>query len=55
MNTESDQITVITAEIIKAESKQKFVSFFFDNAVEEYNYEYRQLPKLYRDYKNNRI
>lgn len=35
----------------KARGKQKFVSFYFDNAVEEYNYEYRQLFRLYRDYK----
>ena len=39
----------------KAEGKQKFVGFFFDNAVEEYNYEYRQMMKLYRDYKNEKI
>ena len=38
----------------KAKGKQKFVSFYFDNAVEEYNYEYRQLFKLYKDYKSNK-
>ena len=38
----------------KARGKQKFVSFYFDNAVEEYNYEYRQLFKLYKDYKSNK-
>lgn len=35
----------------KAEGKREFVGFFFDNVVEEYNYEYRQMPKMYRDYK----
>ena len=35
----------------KAEGKREFVSFFFDNVVEEYNYEYRQVRKMYRDYK----
>lgn len=35
----------------RAEGKQRFVSYFFDNMVEEYNYPYRQLLKLYRDYK----
>lgn len=38
----------------KAKGKQKFVSFYFDNAVEEYNYEYRQLFRLYKDYKSNK-
>lgn len=35
----------------RAEGKQKFVGYFFDNMVEEYNYPYRRLLKLYRDYK----
>ena len=38
----------------KARGKRKFVSFYFDNAVEEYNYEYRQLFRLYKDYKSNK-
>ncbi len=38
----------------KAKGKQKFVGFYFDNAVEEYNYEYRQLFRLYKDYKSNK-
>ena len=37
----------------RAEGKQRFVGFFFDNMVEEYNYPYRKLLKLYRDYKRD--
>ncbi len=38
----------------KANGKKRFVSFFFDNAVEEYNYGYRQMSKLYKDYKRGK-
>lgn len=38
----------------KAQGKSKFISFFFDNIVEDYVYTYRQIVKLRRDHKNKR-
>ena len=33
--------------------KNRAVSFFFENQVEEYHYEYRNILQMYRDYKKN--
>ena len=38
----------------KARGREKFVGFFFDNVVEEYNYGYRQMAKLAKDYKKSK-
>ena len=35
----------------KVEGKKGFVSYFFENQVDEYKYDYRNINKLYSDYK----
>lgn len=36
----------------KVKGRNGLVSYFFENMVEDYRYEYRDLHRLYRDYKN---
>ena len=38
----------------KLEGKHQLVSFFFENQVEEYHYEYRHIFQMYRDYKKTK-
>ena len=37
----------------KVEGKSKLVSFFFEQMVEEYRYDYREMRRLYGDYKKS--
>ena len=39
--------------LAKLSGKQKLVSFFFENQVEEYHYKYRQILQMYHDYKKD--
>lgn len=36
----------------KAKGKNELVSYFYDNMVDDYNYDYRHIRKLYSDYKS---
>ena len=36
----------------KVKGKKELVSFFYDNMVDEYRYDYRHIRKMYSDYKN---
>ena len=38
----------------KAKGKSRLVSYFFENMVEEYRYDYRDIYKMYRDYKKKK-
>ena len=38
----------------KVKGNRKFVTFYFDNQVDEYRYTYRQINKLYNAYKKTK-
>lgn len=38
----------------RVKGNRRVVTYFFDNMVDEYRYDYRQMPKLYKDYKGSR-
>ena len=38
----------------RVEGNKRFVSFYFENQVDEYRYTYRQIKQLYNDYKSNK-
>ena len=38
----------------KVKGNRRFVTFYFDNQVDEYRYTYRQMSKLYKEYKKTK-